>query len=281
EAGRLNDRSLGIYSDAHVPRLREIAAFCRSQGARVGIQLGHAGPKAWSKTQGRGPLRPASPSGHPFDDGWVVPSMLSTGEIELILEDWRAAARRAVAAEFDFVEVHAAHGYLLNSFLSPLTNRREDVYGRDRTRLLFESIAAVRSEIPASMPLFVRLSVDDLASGGWTSADSERLAIGLGAAGVDALDLSWGGITPTQLPSSVDSKRLAARRVRLAGGLPVVAVGLVESAAQAEETLVEEIADIVAIGRLLVHNPYWTIEAAETLADGTPPAIVSPYLAAR
>ncbi|MDE2573630.1 MAG: oxidoreductase [bacterium] len=277
EAGRLNQHSLGMYDDAHVAALRHIVEFCRGQGACVGAQLGHAGPKAWSKTEGQGPLRPVSPSGRLFAEGWVLPSVLTVEEIASVLDQWRAAARRAVAASYDFVEVHAGHGYLINAFLSPLTNARDDAYGRDRTRLLFESVAAVREVIPLEMPVFVRLSVEDLVPGGWTLADTQRLAGRLREAGVDALDLSWGGIGPTQGPLTLEERRNATRRVREAARLPVVAVGLVESAQGAEAILGEGTADIVAIGRLLLRNPYWALDAAEALAGDLPLAVTSPY----
>ncbi len=207
--GRITSGDLGIYKDEHIEMLSRIFRFIAQQGAVPGIQLAHAGRKASTAVPWKGgaPVDPASggwtpifaPSPLPFDDGWQTPKALDASEIASVVQAFADASRRALQAGAKVIEIHSAHGYLIHSFLSPLTNQRTDEYGgtfENRTRLLKEVVSAVRKVWPDSLPLSVRLSTTDWADGGWTIDDSVELARGLKPLGVDLIDCSSGGIAP-------------------------------------------------------------------------------------
>ncbi len=290
--GRISPWDLGIWSDAHVERLAEIVAFVEAQGAVAGMQLAHAGRKAsvgrpW---EGGGPVPPeqggwtriAAPSAVPFDDGYPTPQALDDAGIAGVVAAFAAAARRARDAGFRAIEVHAAHGYLIHEFLSPLANRREDGYGgafENRTRLLREVIAAVRGVWPERLPLFVRISATDWTPGGWTGDDAVGLARALAPLGVDAIDCSSGGVVPgAVIPTGPGYQARFAERVRREAGVASAAVGLITAPQQADHIVRSGQADLVVLARELLRDPYWPLRAAREL--GQPIAWPPQYLRA-
>ncbi|HEX2902275.1 MAG TPA: NADH:flavin oxidoreductase/NADH oxidase [Jatrophihabitans sp.] len=289
--GRISPWDAGIWTDSQAADYRRITDFVRAQGAVPGIQLGHAGRKASTRRpwDGRGYVTPeaggwttvgASPLGYA---DWPAPHSLTEAELASLVTAWGAAARRAVSAGFEVIEVHAAHGYLLHQFLSPLSNRRADGYGGDvagRARLLYEVVDAIRSAIPDELPLFVRVSATDWAPGGLTVADVETVSRELAGRGVDLIDVSSGGNVPEQqIPVGPGYQVPLARRLREYSGLPVAAVGLITEPAQAEQILVDGSADAVLLARALLREPSWPQRAARELgADGYWP---QQYLRAR
>jgi 2,4-dienoyl-CoA reductase-like NADH-dependent reductase (Old Yellow Enzyme family) len=275
---------LGIWDDAFIEPLKRIVDFIRAQGSVPAIQLMHAGRKAKQVAPhiGRGPI--TDPSCVEDWDDWdmVAPSALAVGrsfeapremtraDIDASLDAWAAAARRANAAGYDVAEIHGAHGYLVHEFLSPATNLRTDGYGGDfngRTRYLMEIVERVREHWPASKPLFVRLSCFDGA--GWELEDTLKLVPMLVAAGVDLIDCSAGGITGSPLTSDETLRYCyqaeLARKVREATGVKTAAVGLIVHAEHAEELVATGAADLIAVGREMLYNPNWALDAAQKL----------------
>lgn len=277
--GRISPSDLGIYRDEHVAGLREIVDFIHEQGAVAGIQLAHAGFKASTAPpwEGGGPVGPehggwtdvVAPSAVPFRDGWIVPHALSARQIADLTGAFVSAARRAIAAGFRVIEIHAAHGYLLHEFLSPLANRRTDDYGgtfENRTRFLRDVAGAVREAIPAGMPLFVRISASDWTDGGWTPDDSVALARDLRALGVDVVDASSGGIVPNAKIAIGPGYQVPfARRIRAEAGIMTAAVGLITDAEQAQRIVAAGDADLVLLAREVLRQPYWPLLAAAQL----------------
>jgi 2,4-dienoyl-CoA reductase-like NADH-dependent reductase (Old Yellow Enzyme family) len=282
--GRISPQDLGIWDDAHIPMLRRITEFCRAQGAIVGIQLAHAGRKAstrrpWEQPSGAVPVAEGgwdhvmAPSAMPFAPNYPSPHALSLDGIAQVIASFRAAAIRALAAGFQVVELHAAHGYLLHEFLSPLSNARTDQYGgsfENRTRLLLEVTDAVRVVWPDALPIMVRISATDWADGGWTVDESVQLAALLKARGVDLIDCSSGGLAAhQQLTVGPGYQVPFARRIRAEAGVPTAAVGLITDAAQAEQIVADGSADLVLLARELLRNPRWPLMAAHTLGAST------------
>lgn len=278
-AGRITPHCLGLWNDAQRDRLARIVEAIETAGAVPAIQLGHAGRKAsvarpWEGSQ---PLaRPdggwstVAPSALPYAPGWPVPQMLDGGAIRAELDALAAAARRAREAGFRIVELHAAHGYLIHQFLSPLSNTRSDGWGGDpggRQRFALDAVAAVRSAWPAALPLFLRLSVTDWVEGGWDVADSVALARALKATGdVDLIDCSSGGNDPRQqIPIHPGYQVPLARRVREGARIATGAVGLISEPGHAEAILANGDADLVVLGRALLADPVWPLRAAATL----------------
>ncbi len=281
--GRISPGDLGLWNDAQIAPLARVTAYLRSQGAVAGIQLAHAGRKAGSAVpwQGGKPLSDdqggwnvigASPL--PFYDGYRTPHEMSVADIAALVDDFRQAARRADAAGFELVEIHAAHGYLIHSFLSPLSNRRTDDYGgsfANRARLLLDITHAVRDVWPEHLPLAVRLSASDWVEGGWTGEDSVRLAALLGDAGVDLVDCSSGGNVPkADIPIAPGYQVPFAAAVRREAGIASAAVGLITEPAQADAIVREGQADVVLLGREFLRDPYWPIRAAQALGHPLP-----------
>ncbi|HVU50117.1 MAG TPA: NADH:flavin oxidoreductase/NADH oxidase [Polyangia bacterium] len=277
--GRISPEDLGLWKDEHVPALERVTRFVRAQGAAAGVQLAHAGRKGSTARpwEGGRPLEPprgwrpiVGPSALPFDEGFPVPEALSPDGIAAIIEAFAAAARRALAAGFDVVEVHAAHGYLLHEFLSPVSNRRDDAWGGSfdgRVRLFVEVVRAVRRHWPDARPLCVRLSTTDwLGPDGWQVEDSIALARRLRAEGVDLLDCSSGGIAPrVPIDAGPGYQTANAARLRAEAALPTAAIGLITSPAQAEHVLRTGQADMVFLARALLRDPYWPLRAAAEL----------------
>ena len=280
--GRISPDDLGLWYDAQAEALGRIVRFIASQGAVPGIQLAHAGRKASNPAPWKGsgslPLAqggwtPVAPSALPFDAGWTVPTALDATGLTGVIRAFADAARRALAAGFQVAEVHAAHGYLLHQFLSPLSNHREDAYGgsfENRTRLLREVVAAVRGVWPERLPLFVRLSTTDWVEGGWNLEQSVELAKVLKGLGVDLVDCSSGGLVPrAEIPLGPGYQVPFAAAIRREVDMPTAAVGLITEPAQAEQIVANGEADAVLLARELLRDPYWPLRAARALrADG-------------
>ncbi|MCU0377361.1 MAG: NADPH dehydrogenase NamA [Bacteroidales bacterium] len=277
--GRITPGDMGLWSDDHIEGLKGIVSFVHQQGAVAGIQLAHAGRKASCALpfQGgkqlevkQGGWSTVAPSAIPFNEGERLPEPLDRKGIGKVISDFRNAAIRAREAGFRVAEIHSAHGYLLFEFLSPLSNKRNDEYGGsfdNRTRLLREVAEAVRSVWPAGDPLFVRISVTDWTEGGWRTEESVRLASILKEIGVDLIDCSSGGnIYNAVIPFSPGYQVPFSAAVRATGVL-TGAVGLITTAGQTESILQEEKADLILLGRELLRNPYFPLQAARELGD--------------
>ena len=284
--GRITHGDLGLWEDGQIAGLSRVANFLRAHGAVPAIQLAHAGRKASMQRpwHGNGPLderdrargdlpwQVVAPSALPLDEGWLVPHELSVAEIAALQDAWRRAARRALAAGFDVLEMHSAHGYLGHEFLSPLSNRRGDRYGGDlagRMRFTLETAEAVREVWPQDKPLFVRVSSVDGLEGGWTIEDTVTLARELAARGVDVVDCSSGGLagsaTAARVKRGPGFQVPFAERVRREAGVKTMAVGLILEAQQAEAILEAEQADLIAIGREALYDPSWALHAEAAL----------------
>jgi 2,4-dienoyl-CoA reductase-like NADH-dependent reductase (Old Yellow Enzyme family) len=281
--GRISPRDTGIWSDGQATAWRRIAAFLESCGAVPGIQLAHAGRKAGTAVPERGgkPLgdaeggwEPVAPSALPFARGYRTPRELTGSDLDELVEAWTAAAGRARAAGFVVAELHMAHGYLLHQFLSPLTNRREDEYGgslENRMSFPLRVARAVRGAWPEEHPLLVRISATDWVPGGWDVDQSVAFVRELAAAGVDLVDCSSGGaVAGASIPAGPGYQVPFAEALRRGAGLPTAAVGLVTEAAPADAIVREEKADLVLLGRELLRNPYWTLQAASELGHEPP-----------
>jgi len=254
--GRLSGRDLGIWEDSQIEGLRRVVEICRAHGSVVGIQLAHAGRKAWGDEL-------VAPSAIAFP-GFAVPHALSRAEIAEVVESWRQAARRTREAGFDVLQIHAAHGYLIHEFLSPLSNQRTDEYGgslENRMRFLLEIVEAVQTEWPADKPLSVRLSAVDYLEGGLTLKDTVEISKALQAKGVVLLDISSGGILSARIELGPGYQVRFAEVVKQATGLPTIAVGLITSVELAQEIISNGRADFVALGRELLRNPHWVLQA--------------------
>lgn len=278
--GRISPADAGIWNDVQAEAWQRVTAFVRAQGAAAGIQLAHAGRKASTAVpwQGNGPLAigqgawtTIAPSALAFDDNYAVPASMGAADIATLVDDFRAAARRSLEAGFDVVEIHAAHGYLLHQFLSPLSNLRDDRYGgsaENRARLLREVVAAVREVWPASKSLWVRVSATDWVDGGWDVDACVQLARWLKADGVDVIDVSSGGNVPhAPIPAAPGYQVPFASRIRHEADIAVAAVGLITEAAQAEAIIERGDADLVLLGREMLRDPYFPRRAAGLLDD--------------
>lgn len=283
--GRISPQDTGIWNDEQTAAWKRIVDFVHERGARIGVQLAHAGRKAstfrpWAPVDGSVPVGDGGwptlgPSASPFP-GYAVPAAMTAAQVADVPEQFAAAARRAREAGFDVVEVHAAHGYLLHEFLSPLANSRTDEYGgsaENRSRLLEETVSAVRSAWPDELPVLVRVSASDWRSDGLEVDDVAAVAARLGPLGADFVDVSTGGVAKASIPVGPGYQVPHARRVRAVSGLPVSAVGLITSPVQAEQILVEGSADAVMLGREALRDPHWPLRAAHVLGTeiGTSP----------
>lgn len=276
--GRISPDDLGIWKDEHIGYLKKIADFISAQNAVPGIQLGHAGRKAsqlppWKGRKklwpGEGGWQTIAPSAVPYKEGEPVPTAMTTSAIRKLVDDFAAAAARALKAGFKIMEIHAAHGYLIHEFLSPLSNHRTDEYGgtfENRIRLLTETVDAVRGVIGSDLPLFVRISASDWVEGGWNVENSVQLAQHLKAASVDLIDCSSGGNDPRQqIPTGPLYQVPFAEKVKKESGICTGAVGLITTAQQAEDILQQGQADIIVMARELLRDPYFPLRAAREL----------------
>jgi 2,4-dienoyl-CoA reductase-like NADH-dependent reductase (Old Yellow Enzyme family) len=274
--GRISPADAGIWNDEQRAAWARIVEFLRAQGATAGIQLAHAGRKASTRApfDGRGSV-PAeeggwetlAPSAIAFP-GYDTPREMTLDEIDRVVEDFARAARRALDAGFEVLEIHAAHGYLLHQFLSPLSNQRTDEYGGsfdNRVRLLLRVVEAVRAAVPDTTPVLVRISATDWAEGGWDADDSVTLAKRLREAGVDLIDVSTGGNVPAEIPVEPGYQVQFARRIRSEADIPTGAVGLITEPKQAEEILADGNADVVLLARAMLRDPHWALRAAHDL----------------
>lgn len=281
--GRITAWDSGIWSDAHAAAFERIAAFVSDQGAVPGIQLAHAGRKASTDKpwHGGGTIKegphswtPLAPSAIPFRESDPPPHALTAGEIDDIVEQFARAARYALDGGFRTIEIHAAHGYLLHEFLSPLSNRRDDEYGgslENRMRFTLRVASAVRAFIPDAMPLFVRISATDWADGGWTLEESIELAKRLGELGVDLIDCSSGGLVAhAKVEVGPGYQVPFAREIRAAAKIATGAVGLITGAEQADAIVRDGSADCVLLARAMLRDPYWPLHAAKTLGVDVP-----------
>jgi len=285
--GRISPQDTGLWNQAQLQAWQPITRFIKAQGAIAGMQLAHAGRKASTLRpwDGHGPV-PAghgdwltvAPSALPFDADWPAPQALDEAGIRAVVADFQAAAQRALVAGFELIEVHAAHGYLLHQFLSPLSNRRDDRYGgsfENRTRLVREVIAAVREVWPAGLPLWLRLSATDWADqGGWDIGQSVELARQMKLLGVDLIDVSSGGLLPhAKIPLAPGYQVPFAAQIRREAGIATGAVGLITGAEQAAQIVANGDADVVLIARESLRDPYFPRRAAQRLgAKIDPPA---------
>ncbi|HKB10283.1 MAG TPA: NADH:flavin oxidoreductase/NADH oxidase [Vicinamibacterales bacterium] len=281
--GRISPHDLGIYDDGHVPGLARIVRFIHTQKTLAGIQLAHAGRKGSTARPwdgggrvGRehGGWEPVGPTAEPFADNYPIPCPLSVAEVEAIVAAFRTAARRALAAGFDAVEIHAAHGYLIHEFLSPLVNTRRDEYGGpfdNRARFCLEVVDAVRGVWPDRLPLFVRISATDWKEGGWDVDQAIELARLLKDHGVDLVDCSSGGaVVDQQIALGPGYQVPFAERIRREAGIATGAVGLITEAEQAETIVAAGQADVILIARQLLRDPYWPLHAADSLGVTVP-----------
>jgi 2,4-dienoyl-CoA reductase-like NADH-dependent reductase (Old Yellow Enzyme family) len=290
--GRITSADLGIWKDEHIGALQRITAFIKSQGAVPGIQLAHAGRKASTQVpwEGGKVIRPGEPDGWqvvapspiPFRDGDPIPHELTIAEIKALIVAFAAATQRALTAGFEVIEIHGAHGYLINEFLSPLSNRRQDEYGgsfENRMRFLREVIGAVREKMPPELPLFLRISASDWAEGGWDIEDSVALARVVRSLGVDLIDASSGGnALHAKIPVAPGYQIPFAERIRRETGMLTGGVGLITDSMQAEEIIASGQADLVLLARELLRDPYFPMHAAQIL--GVPVSAPNQYLRA-
>jgi 2,4-dienoyl-CoA reductase-like NADH-dependent reductase (Old Yellow Enzyme family) len=293
--GRISDADLGIWKDEHIPNLQRIATFIHSQGARAGIQLAHAGRKASMSAPftgehllqpSEGGWQPIAPSALAFSPTYAVPAALDQAGIDAVIEAFRQATHRAFTAGFDLVEIHAAHGYLIHQFLSPLANQRTDAYGgsfENRTRLALQVVDAVRAAWPDHLPLSVRISATDWAEttgvpgdgssslgwhGGWNIDESVQLAKLFRTHGVDLVDVSSGGMIPNaKIPLGPGYQVEFASRIRREAEIPTAAVGLITDPAQANAIIANSEADLVLFAREMLRDPYWPVHAATALGE--------------
>ena len=286
--GRISPGDLGIWKDEHIEPLARIARFVQSQGAVAGIQLAHAGRKASCERAWRGgaKLRPdeggwpaVAPSAIPFNDGDPIPTALDQTGIDEIVDSFEAAARRALAAGFSVIEVHAAHGYLLHEFLSPISNHRTDEYGGsldNRMRLPLRVVERLRTLIPEELLLFVRISATDWAEGGWEIEQSIELARRFKSLGVDLVDVSSGGlVSRARIPVAKGYQVPFARRIRDEADIRTGAVGMITEPQHADEIITGGDANLVFLAREFLREPYWALKAQQAL--GQEPAWPAPY----
>jgi 2,4-dienoyl-CoA reductase-like NADH-dependent reductase (Old Yellow Enzyme family) len=282
--GRISPQDLGLWKDEHIETLARVRRFLHAHGAVAGIQLAHAGRKGSTARpwEGGEPLAPpagwspiVAPSALAFDEGYQTPAALTDAEIASLIEAFARAAARAVSAGFDVIEIHAAHGYLIHEFLSPVSNRRNDAWGGDfagRIRFLLEIVGAIRRVWADERPLLVRLSTTDwLGADGWTVEDSIALGRRLREAGVDLVDCSSGGIAPhVKIDAGPGYQTGNAARIRAEAGIATGAIGFITAAAQAEHVLRTGQADMVFLAREMLRDPYWPLRAARELGAPVP-----------
>ncbi|PZP52271.1 MAG: oxidoreductase [Pseudopedobacter saltans] len=274
--GRISPEDLGIYKEDHIDFLKTITSFLEEQGAVPGIQIAHAGRKGstYPEWKGHGAVPaeeggwiPVAPSAVSFADNYAKPTALSLDEIQRIKKDFITAAQRALAAGFKVLEIHGAHGYLIHQFLSPLSNKRDDQYGgsfENRTRFLLETVEAVQQVWPKDLPLFVRISATDWVEGGWDEKESLELAKILQQKGVDAIDVSTGGMVPdAKIPVGSGYQLPFASLIKHNTDLVVGTVGMITNASQAETILVNKDADLIFMARELLRDPYFPLHAAK------------------
>ncbi|MEI6140458.1 MAG: NADH:flavin oxidoreductase/NADH oxidase [Mariniphaga sp.] len=278
--GRITPADLGLYYDEHIEKLREIASFIQYQGAIAGIQLAHAGRKGccavpWDGgkqiTDNEIAWQTVAPSELPFELEDEAPKSLNSDGIQKIITNFKEAAKRALRAGYKVIDIHAAHGYLIHQFLSPLSNKRTDNYGgcfENRIRLLLEIVKAIHTVWPNHLPLFVRISATDWVEGGWNPEEAVQLSAILKTNGVDLIDCSSGGMVPyAKIPVGPGFQVAFAEKIKKETGIHTSAVGLITESHQAEEILAKEQADLIFFGRESLREPYFPFKAAPQLGQ--------------
>ncbi|MDF3078101.1 MAG: namA [Sphingobacteriaceae bacterium] len=276
--GRISPGDLGIWKDEHIEKLKQITSFIHSQGSVAGIQLAHAGRKAshsapWEGddqlTETNGGWQTVAPSTVPFRETEITPIALDAAGIKKVVDDFKSAASRALEAGFKVIEIHAAHGYLIHQFLSPLSNMRTDEYGgsfENRTRILLEIVEGVQEVWPEDLPLFVRISATDWAEGGWDIQQSVKLSAVLKEKGVDLIDCSSGGLVPyAKIQAGPGYQVGFAEQIKKETGILTGAVGFITESAQADEIVQNGQADMVLLAREFLRDPYFPLHAASEL----------------
>lgn len=275
--GRITDRDLGLWDDAQIEGLADIVGLCKEYGSKVAIQLAHAGRKSEVSSEPS-----IAPSPIPFNDNYRTPQEMTKEDILMVEDAFQAAAKRADIAGFDAIELHAAHGYLINEFLSPLTNKRTDEYGgsiRNRARFLIEILTKIKRVWPKEKPILVRVSAEEYLPEGNHPEDLIEILNQIKSEGVDLVHVSSGGVVEAGIKPYPGYQVLFAEMIRKFTLLPVIAGGLIASPELAEEIVQNERADFVFMGRELLRNPYWPLQAAKELREEIPwPA---PYVRAR
>ncbi|OAS82182.1 NADH:flavin oxidoreductase/NADH oxidase [Metabacillus litoralis] len=261
--GRISDYDLGLWSDEQIPALERIVEACHKHGAKVGIQIAHAGRKAEDADE------PVAPSAIPFDEKSKTPRELSTEEVKEMVEKFRLAVGRAVKAGVDVIELHGAHGYLIHQFHSAYTNKRADEYGKELTKFGVEIIQAAKNEMPAEMPLIMRISAREYVEGGYGINEAIEFSRVYQKAGVDLFHVSAGGEGPIAAAGKpgthVAYQVPLARAIKQELNIPVIAVGRLDEPVLANAVIGNDEADLVAVGRGMLRNPYWALEAAALL----------------
>ena len=296
EDGRITPYCCGLWNDKQAIEFEKIAKFINKMGSIPAIQLAHAGRKASAKQPWKGgapldsntekieekPWKPIAPSAIALAEGWQTPRAMSILEINKLIQNYVNSAKRAVAAGFKIIEIHAAHGYLIHSFLSPISNKRDDDYGgsyEGRIKLLKNIIIAIRKEVPEELPIFCRISAIDGQKNGWTILDSIKLAKTLNNLGVDVIDCSSGGIIGRPRFAVNDKGEVLnkntdrglgfqvplADEIKKSVDIKTMAVGVIINAKQAEEIIIQKKADLIAMGREMMYNPFWLLHAAQEL----------------
>ncbi|WP_040215156.1 NADPH dehydrogenase NamA [Clostridium polynesiense] len=265
DRGRISSRDLGIWKDSHIEGLKEIADLCRSYGAQTAIQLGHAGRKSIIDY-----IEPIAPSSLAFDESYRVPKEMTKEDIKTVINAFKEGARRALEAGFDAVEIHGAHGYLINEFLSPLCNKRKDEYGgciENRARFLIEIIRAVKEVWPEDKAIFLRLSAEEYAEGGHHIEDTIEVVKLAAKEGIDAVNVSSGAVVHAKINVFSGYQISYAEKIKEAVDIPVIAGGLISSPEMAEEIIQNNRGDLVFLGRQLLREPYWPLRAAKELGE--------------
>lgn len=265
--GRITAMDLGIWQDSHIEPLKNIVEECKKHGAKMGIQLAHAGRKCEVTSE-----EIIAPSSIAFNEKYKTPREMSIEDIKVVIDAFKEGARRAKEACFDVIEIHGAHGYLINEFMSSLTNNRTDIYGgsiENRGRFLKEVIEAVREVWPVELPLILRVSAEEYAAGGNKPEDVAEIINFSKSYGIDMINVSSGGVVQTHISTYPGYQISFAEKIKSLTNLPVIAGGLVTSPLMAEEILQNNRADLVFLGRELLRSPYWPLNSAKALQDDT------------
>jgi NADPH2 dehydrogenase len=263
--GRISDKDLGLWEDKQIEGLKNIVDECHKYGAKIGIQLNHAGRKSEVLS-----MQNVAPSAIAFNESYRVPSEMTKEDIKNTVNNFKAAAKRALTAGFDLIELHGAHGYLISEFLSPLTNKRQDEYGgsdENRVRFLKEVIQAVKTVWPETKPLILRVSAEDYSEGGNTAIKTAALINLVKNEGIDMVHVSTGGVVPARMQLYPGYQVKASEIINTTCSIKTIAGGLITSPLMAEEIISNDRADLVFVGRELLRNPYWPLEAAKMLGN--------------
>lgn len=263
--GRITDKDLGIWDDSQIEGLKEIVDSCHQYGSKIGIQINHGGRKSEVLTS---PI--IAPSAIAFNETYRVPTEMTKEDIKTTVTKFKEAAERSLKAGFDLIELHGAHGYLISQFLSPITNKREDEYGgslENRVRFLKEVIEEVKTVWPESKPLLLRVSAEDYVEGGNTGEIMAKLINLVKDYGIDMVDVSTGGVAPAKISTYPGYQIKQSEIIKETCSIPTIVGGLITSPDMAEEVLCNNRADLVFLGRELLRNPYWTLQAAKALDE--------------